>query len=143
MQKGWIHYMLPLIGVALFTGAALALQREPAVAGILFVSSILFGLITFSFVHLLIEDRGDHLYVQFGPLGLFRKKIPYASIRSVAQSRSTFIDGIGIHWLPGRGWIWNIASGDCVEIVLTSGTLRLGTDDVTALHDFIAGKIAR
>lgn len=143
VQRSWLHFMLLVIAMALFIGAGLTMSSEPVVALFLLAGAIVFGLLTSTFAHLLIEDRGDHLFIQFGPLGVFRKRVPYSSIRSLERGRSTPIDGIGIHWIPGRGWIWNIAAGACIELELDAGKLRLGTDDADHLQTFLDRKITR
>ena len=139
IQRGRIHYLLLIVAAAILTGGIAAIP-DPA-APILLVAGAIFFLMTFLFAHLLIEDRGDHLHVTFGPVSAFRTKVPYSSILSVERGRSSFIDGIGIHWLPGRGWIWNIATGDCVILTLERGILRLGSDDAAALCEFLERRI--
>ena len=57
-----------------------------------------------SFAWLKVEDAGDALRVRYGPLGIFGKRIPYASMKGAEAGRTWLIDGWGIHWVPGRGW---------------------------------------
>jgi len=141
VQRGRIHYVLLIVAAAVLTGGILAIP-DP-VAPILLVGGAIFVVMPFLFAHLLIEDRGDHLRVQFGPVSAFRKDVPYSSIVSVERGRSSFVDGIGIHWVPGRGWIWNIATGECVVLTLERGILRLGTDDAPALCEFLERRIEK
>jgi hypothetical protein len=77
--------------------------------------------------------RSD-LALRFGPVPLLGKRIPYAQIRGVRAARSKLFDGWGIHWVPGRGWTFNLWGFDCVEVDMQNGkTLRIGTDDVDGL----------
>ena len=79
----------------------------------------------------------DALAVRFGPLPLFFTRIPYDKIRSVEPGQTTLLDGWGIHYLPGRGTTFNIWGFHCVRIELESRTLRIGTDDVENLTQFL------
>jgi len=97
-----------------------------------------------SFQHLRVADEGDHLAVRYGPLPMFRKRVRYAEIATAEQDRSSFVDGWGIHWVPGRGWTYNLWGFDCVRLTLTNGrTLRIGTDDPSGLAAFLQAKCAR
>ena len=90
-----------------------------------------------------VSDLADHLYVHFGPLALFRKRIAYSQITHVEPGRSSVIDGWGIHYVPGRGWTWNLWGFDCVVLTLGDRTLRIGTDDVRGLTEFLQAKTLR
>ena len=58
--------------------------------------------------------------------------------------RSNVIDGWGIHWVPGRGWTYNLWGFDCVRLTLAGGrTIRVGTDDPRSLAQFVQTRIAR
>ena len=60
----------------------------------------------------------------------------------MAADRSRVLDGWGIHWLPVRGWIYNVSGFDCVAITTRRGRLRVGTDDPGGLATFLQRKIA-
>jgi hypothetical protein len=76
-------------------------------------------------------DRNVICY--FGP-GLIRKKIALADIREVHAVRNSWVAGWGIHWMPGRYWLWNVSGLDAVELTLTSGKkFRIGTDEPESL----------
>ena len=68
------------------------------------------------FRHLRVRDAGDHLSVRFGPLPLFGKRIPYSQILGADVGRSSTADGWGIHYMPGKGWIYNLWGRECVEV---------------------------
>ncbi len=93
--------------------------------------------VSLCFRDLTVRDEGDHLSVRFGPLPLFGTRIPYAEITDVQPGRSNLLDGWGVHWLPGKGWIFNIWGFDCVSITLKQRMVRVGTDDLDNLLAFL------
>lgn len=93
------------------------------------------------FGRLTVRDEGTFLSVRFGPLPVFRTSIPYFAITSVEASRICIFDGWGIHWLPGRGYIFNIWGYGCVRILLGDESVRVGTDDVDGLLNFLESRI--
>jgi hypothetical protein len=106
-----------------------------------FLVGLLLTVIAFSFRSLRVVDEGDALAIRFGPIPLFRKRIPYADIQAAERDRSSVIDGWGIHWVPGRGWTYNLWGFDCVRLALTGGsTIRVGTDDPDGLASFLERK---
>jgi hypothetical protein len=107
-----------------------------------FVTALFMLLLGASCGHLTVEDEGDQLVVRFGPLPLFRRRISYEDILEVEQSRTTFLDGWGIHWSPRGGWVWNVWGYDCVVIRLKRGKLKIGTDDAEGLARFLRGRIS-
>jgi len=111
-----------------------------ALLGMLSVASIIV-LTAFSFRQLLVRDEGDVLALRFGPIPLFRKRIAYADIASAERDMTTVIDGWGIHWVPSRGWTYNLWGFDCVRVSLNNGrTIRIGTDDPEALARYLQKK---
>lgn len=87
-----------------------------------------------AFVYFDVWDRGGSLLARFGPLPMFFKRIEYEKLQSAEPGRSSLIDGWGVHWVPTRGWTFNLWGFDCVELVVVGGRrLRIGTDDVDGL----------
>ena len=80
--------------------------------------------------------------MQYGPLPWFRKAVPYTEITAVERGRSTLVDGWGIHWVPFRGWTYNLWGFDCAVLRLGSRIVRIGTDDAENLVAFLQEKIA-
>lgn len=111
--------------------------------GVVFiVLSLAMSIIGFSFAALKIEDQGDSLRVQYGPLPLFGKSIPYDSMVEVSAGQTSWIDGWGIHYIPTRGWTYNLWGWECVIVKLNNGTtVRLGTDDSAKLVEFLDNKL--
>ena len=103
--------------------------------------AVLFLLLALSFQHLRVFDAVDHLAVRFGPLPLLGTRIRYDEITSVERGRTSLLDGWGIHWVPGRGWTYNIRGWDCVVVQLGKKTIRIGTDDVENLLAFLQAKL--
>ena len=139
-QRGPIH--LILLGCAL--GSALltwsVTDKLPAVLMGLGVSLLMVSC-AFFFASLTVRDEGTHLAVRFGPIPVFRTKIPYSSITGVAAAKSSVLDGWGVHWMPRRGWIYNIWGFGCVRVDLGGKTVRVGTDDVDGLVHFLTIKL--
>jgi hypothetical protein len=69
------------------------------------------------------------------------KRIAYDQIDRAERSRSRWIDGWGVHWVPGRGWTYNIWGFDCVTLTMGKRTVRLGSDDAESLLAMISEKI--
>ena len=63
-------------------------------------------------------------------------------ISRAEPARIALIDGWGIHYVPGRGWTYNIWGWSCVRLTVNGGTLRIGTDDAESLAQFILAKIS-
>ena len=100
---------------------------------ILWVMGALMIVLALCFMWLAVRDEGDALAIRFGPLPLFRRRLPYARLRGAGVERSRILDGWGVHWTPGQGWIWNLWGRDCVAVELDPGRLRIGTDDPQGL----------
>lgn len=132
-QTGRFHWLLVALSLIVLV-LVVALGLEWPMTVVLPLAATLFLFLAASFAQLTVRDGGDALEVRFGPLPLMRKRVPYATIRGASAERSRFIDGWGVHWLPGRGWTWNLWGYDCVGLELEEGRhLRIGTDDPEGL----------
>ena len=133
---------LILIGVGLaivFGGWAIP---DSTTRSIVLGSGVVMLLLAVSFRHLAVRDEGERLLICFGPLPLFRRRLPYAEIESVQRSRSTVLDGWGIHMSAGGGWVWNLWGFDCVDVYRKNRSrLRIGTDDPEGLESFLKQQI--
>ena len=136
VQRAPLHLLLHVIAASLIV-AAWSSMGELWVAALMTGMAVLFSLLGFMFAHLSVCDLGDSLFIQYGPLPLFGTSVKYSDIASVAQGRSALIDGWGIHWIPGRGWTFNLWGFDCVELDLNGRMLRIGTDDPVELTRFL------
>ena len=141
-QRGYLQWATWVPGLALAGFAAFAADQATAPRMILAASAVLMVLTGFCFQYLEVADAGEALSLRFGPIPLFHRRIPYARIRSVERTRSDVLDGWGIHYLGGRGWIWNVWGFDCVRLDLEGRHFRVGTDDAANLTAFLSTKIA-
>ncbi len=135
-------YLLMLLPGLLVLLLATAFSRQPEVVFVSIVASA--GLLgaAYSFRSLRVVDEGEALAVRFGPLPLLRKRFRYADIQSADPDRTSLVDGWGIHWVPGRGWTYNLWGFECVRLTLRGGrTVRIGTDDSEGLAQFLERKL--
>lgn len=139
-QHGPLGHLLMVI--ALVTGVSAWFSRhEPAVAVTLGCVAAFLLLLAAMFQHLTIADAGEAIDIRFGPVSAFRRRIRYDEITSAEIDRTSWIDGWGIHWIPGRGTTWNLCGFDCVRLTINGKTVRLGSDDATQLAAFIRSRI--
>jgi len=138
-QRGGLRIILDLSAGLMFVMAWLSRAvRVPAL--ILVATGAVFLALGFCFRELTVRDAGDHLRVRYGPLPLFGTRIRYDEITAVEPARTSWLDGWGIHWLPGRGWTYNIWGFDCVRLTVGGKTISVGTDDVDNLARFLREK---
>jgi len=141
-QHGRFHWLLYAVAVLVaFGGWVLRSQGWPAY--VLWGAGGMTLVVARSFHFLTVREDGQHLSLRYGPIPLFRRRIPYEEVRGVRAARSKIIDGWGIHWVPGRGWTFNLWGFDCVELDLNGGkTMRIGTDDVKGLVAHVSARMA-
>jgi len=139
-QRGPLHLILLACGAG---GALLAwsVSDDPVGTLIGLGVSLLMVILACCFASLTVRDEGTRLAVRFGPVPLFGTSIAYADITEAAAARSSILDGWGVHWTPGRGWIYNLWGFRCVRIALGRKTVRIGTDDVEGLVRFLTSKL--
>lgn len=140
-QRGRLHHASLIIAAIMLVGAWLAWDSA-CVAELNLILSAVFIALAFLFASLTVRDGGEFLLLRYGPIPLLRKKIRYADITSVEPDRTKIVDGWGIHYVPGRGWTYNLWDFDCVKLTLGKKVIRVGTDDVENLVDFLRKKIS-
>ncbi len=138
-RSPWFWVLLTLGILTLLTTCSVSRQTLPVLilagVGIMFLATgLCFGSLT-------VRDEGQWLAVRFGPLPVFGRRIAYSSITDVEAARSDALDGWGIHWILGRGVIYNLWGFDCVRIQMGKKTVRVGIDDVEGLVSFLRTKI--
>jgi predicted transposase YbfD/YdcC len=90
------------------------------------VVGIVIAIVATSCHHLTVEDRGDRLAIQFGPLPLPRTFVRSADIESAQVGRALLLDGWGVRYTVRGGWVWNLWGRVCVVIhYQNGGTLRI------------------
>jgi hypothetical protein len=120
------------------TAIGLFIAGHVAGKGILFlpIAAILGG-VGWIFSSLTVEVTATELIWFFGP-GFWRKSIERDEIVSATPVRNKWWWGWGIHLTP-RGWLYNVAGLEGVEISLTNGgTLRVGSDEALALANALS-----
>lgn len=139
-QRGGLHHILHIAAAAMLLGAWFA-RAETPVTAILIGAAGLLAVLSLMFATLTVRDEGDWLALRYGPMPGFRKRIRYAEITSVEPSRTSIIDGWGIHYIPGRGMTYNLWGFGCVKLTLGRKVIRIGSDDVDNLAAFLRRKI--
>ena len=123
-----------LMGTASLCTLVLGLGQDDETARVLLLAlAIVFAAIVAMFSQLSVREEPDRLRVRFGPLPWCGTDVRYEGVRALRRARSRLIDGWGIHWLPGRGWTYNLWGFDCVELQTPRGIVRIGTDDPDGL----------
>ena len=139
-QRGSLHTLVYVTAGLCLLGGWLC-REELGLAIILAASGAAILPLGMCFHWLRVRDEDEHLDVRFGPLPLFGTRIPYDQITGTSPGRSTFLDGWGVHWMPGKGWIYNVWGLDCVCVALCRKTVRIGTDDIVNLLAFLRNKM--
>jgi len=140
-QRGPTWVILVSIGAVGLAGAWW-FRADPTLAVVLGSLGVAMVVFAFCFQSLTVADDGHGLAIRFGPLPLFRTHIAYASITHVEAGQSAVIDGWGIHFVPGRGWTYNLWGRSCVCLTVRGRPMRIGSDDAEGLARFIRSKIA-
>lgn len=135
-QTSPLSWILLVVSGGLFVGAWFVSQSGVQIT--LAATGVLVFLLAFCFQKLTVRDEGHELSITFGPLPLFRRRVVYAEVQRAERSRTTILDGWGIHFSPSGGITWNLWGFDCVDIYFQDGRkLRLGTDDPAGLESFL------
>jgi hypothetical protein len=127
-QPGWViggvAAALPLVFLVFMPREETAVVLVP-VAVVSALVLVLFGVLT-------VEVDREAARLRFG-IGLVRKTIPLARVRSWRPVRNPWYVGWGIRL--GPGWtLWNVSGLSAVELVLADGRrFRIGTDEPEAL----------
>ena len=139
-QYAPLHYILFAVAVVLVVGAWIG-RDEPVAVIVLMGVAVTLVLAAMMFGRLTVQDEGDCLAVRYGPLPVFRKRIRYDEITAVEPGRTSILDGWGIHYFPGRGTTYNLWGFGCAKLSLGPRVIRVGSDDVENLVEFLRGKI--
>jgi hypothetical protein len=127
-QSGSTLVIIFLSSAILLVAVLGLLPREPPMTGVLlFVLAVMF-LAAFLFRSLTVRVTPDTVMVWFGS-GLIRRRIPATDIAGARAVRNPWWYGWGVKITP-RGWMYNIAGLDAVEVDLKDGKwFRIGTDE--------------
>lgn len=138
-QKGKLHLILYLGALFLLVFAMLAEPYVVSTCG-LYIAALICLLLGLSVNTLTVKDNGDSLRIISGPIPIFRKDIPYSEIKDIKISKSSILDGWGMHYSIGKGWIINIWGFDCISLRIGKRKFRIGTDDKEGLFEFLKQK---
>jgi hypothetical protein len=127
-QIGWV-----ILGVMAAILAFVWSRLPPEVAAAAGFPLLLVAALTLLvFSALTVEVDAEAIRLRFG-IGLVRKRIPLAEVRSWREVRNPWYTGWGIRLGPGYV-LWNVSGRDAVELALASGRcFRVGTDEPAAL----------
>ena len=130
--------LLTIFGVICIAEILIGLAVGPAAlvaVPILAVGGWLFSSLTVQITH-------EELSWWFGP-GLIRKRVPLNDIVAAKPVRTSWMDGLGIHWSQ-FGWLYNVSGRDAVAITRRTGKrFALGTDEPERLASALQNIIAR
>jgi len=140
-QKSPLGWIFAVTGGLILIIAWLISRNQITSVLISFAVAVILVLISLCFGSLTVRDETDFLAIRFGPLPIFRTRIEYPEITGVEIDRSNILDGWGIHYIPGRGWTYNVWGFDCVRIQKGKKIICVGTDDKEALVTFLKTRI--
>jgi hypothetical protein len=119
---------------------ALAAFNHPEYRYSLWAGSTVLTVIAMLFSSMSIEVNAQTLHWRFGP-GLIHKQVELSEIASVQMTRSSWLDGVGIHYTK-RGWLYNVSGRDAILITQKNGkSFLLGSDDVVSLWEALQNRI--
>jgi len=143
-QAGWPMRLALLGGAVVFIVLALApqLTRTPAPPMVLLAGGALIAVLGWAWSSLTVRIQDGALHVRFG-MGWPRKTVPLAEISAVEITRTTFLEGWGLH-RTRRGWLYNVSGFDAVLLQLVNGqSMMIGTDEPRRLKAAIERAQAR
>jgi hypothetical protein len=143
-QAGWPIRVAFLAAAVLFLVMTQLpeLGRTPTPVAVLVAGAAFAALLGWTWGSLTVRIEGSELRVRFGP-GWPRKTVPLAEIAAVEVTRTTFMEGWGIH-RTRRGWLYNVSGFDAVLLQLTNGrSMMIGSDEPRRLKAAIERAQAR
>jgi hypothetical protein len=140
VQRSPLHFLIYLLAAFMFV-VAWQLRSDVTPSTVVGVFSVLLIVLALSFQTLTVSDQGDHLNIRYGPLNWFGTQIAYRDMTAVEPSTTSVIDGWGIHFIPLRGWTFNLWGFECVKISLGNKVIRIGTDDSENLVTFLQQRL--
>jgi hypothetical protein len=142
VQRSPIHLLLHLLAAFCFVSAWLLRNDAAPSIAVLVIAVVLF-VFAISFQTLTVSDLdGEQLDVRYGPLNLFGTRVAYKEITDIEPGKTSLLDGWGIHFIPFRGWTFNLWGFECAKIWRGNKIIRIGTDDSENLVNFVREQIA-
>lgn len=143
-QAGWPIRIAFVATSVLFLVMTLLpeLSRTPTPVGVLVAGAVFTALLGWTWGSLTVRIEDGELRVRFGP-GWPRKTVRLADIAAVEVTRTTFMEGWGVH-RTRRGWLYNVSGFDAVLLRLANGrSMMIGTDEPRRLKTAIERAQAR
>jgi len=127
-QIGWA-----ILGSMAVVAAFVLTQMPPTAAGIAFAPLLMIAaVVVLFFATLTVEVDEEAIRLRFG-VGLVRKRIALAEVRSWREVRNPWYSGWGIR-LGSGVTLWNVSGFAAVELVLQdTRRFRIGIDEASAL----------
>ena len=139
VQHGWLHIIFWAVAAVMVAGASLASSSRAAEGFALAVAGVFVLCAHVRHAHR--AGRRGPPRLALGPVPVFGTLIRYADLTAVEPGRTSIIDGWGIHYIPWRGWTYNLWGFGCVKLTLGKRVIRVGSDDVENLAAFLKTKI--
>jgi hypothetical protein len=137
-QIGWVMLGSLLLPVPLL----LVLSTLPAANFPLLVMLGVLSVVALLFPTLTVRVDGEAISWSFG-IGLIRRRIDLAEVRSFAEVQNPWYWGWGIRWYRG-GKLYNVSGLSAVELALRSGhRVRVGTDEPSALFRALEAELGQ
>ena len=138
-QKGWLWIVLPVAAVMVF-GVSLAVgDADTRLLLMAMGAGVL--LLSFAVGHLRVRDEGDRLFIGWGPLPVFRRRIDYARVTGVEVVEAPAWLGWGLRWWPGKGWAWIAEGRALVRLQMGRKAFHVGSPEPERLAEYVAGRI--
>ena len=131
-QKSPLFFLLILIA-GLMSVLAWNNRDQSTAMIVLTVVAGIFITLAFSFFSLTTSIQSNRLFIRYGPIPLFGTSLDLIEIDDAIVGRTSVIDGWGIHYIPMRGWTFNLWGFSCVKIAMGNSVVRVGTDDAENL----------
>jgi hypothetical protein len=123
-----------IVAILIGTVAVAIIAEGRLAAAVIMICIYLFGVSLFySFT---VQVAAGKIKFWFG-IGLFRKTYSLSEIKSTRQVKDPWYYFWGVKSIPG-GWLYAIAPGDALEIVLKNGLIvHVGTDQPKMLRQAV------
>ncbi len=143
-QAGWpirLAFMALALGLPLLFFMP-GIREYPSPRAVVLVGAAVAALLGWTWGSLTVRIADGRLQLHFGP-GWPRKSWPLEDISAVELTRTTFVEGWGVH-RTRRGWLYNVSGFDAVALALKDGrTVLVGTDEPRRLRAALQRAIGR
>jgi hypothetical protein len=134
-QRATWMYVIPLALAAVSVWGIF--EGSPTPAWFLMGTNLilLIVIIDFSSLTIAVDSDGVHWFFGFGwPSG----HLHFDEIKTVEITRTTILEGWGLHYTIWHGWLWNVWGFQAVRLTYAGGRrVTLGTDDPQGLREAI------